>query len=617
MKKKLLALVLAVVLIVSLVPISALAATCDHDDDGEPLVYLTPDCANEGEAYATCSVCGTPDFDNIIKLEKDPTVHNPVDCKCDLHTCDDDGEPLVYLTPDCANEGEAYATCSVCGTPNFDSIIKLEKDPTVHNPVDCECDLHTCDDDGEPLVYLTPDCANKGAAYATCSVCGTPDFENVIELEKDPTVHNPVDCECDLHTCDDDGEPLVYLTPDCANKGAAYATCSVCGTPDFENVIELEKDPTVHNPVDCECEDECEHDYIVFGGATPNCIHGAEDVTYICTKCGDITDPVDLPVDPNNHNWYEAAKVEPNCKYDGSVVKICSDCGKEVTEKLEKDPTNHNWYDAATVEPNCKYDGSIVKKCSDCGAEVTEILPKTDDHEWYVAALVEPNCEHEGAEYYMCSVCGAEGEIKVLEKKHNWYVAALVEPNCKYEGKEYYMCADCGAEGEVKTLPKTDDHEWYVAALVEPNCKYEGAEYYMCSVCGAEGEVKVLAKTEDHVYEDGICTICGAEEPVEEPEDPTEPEVDPTEPEVDPTEPEVDPTEPEDPKPEDPKPEDPKPEDPKPEEPTEKPTEKPADPELDDVPKTGDNTVMILATMTGIGMMAALAFVFGKKRIAG
>ena len=38
------------------------------------------------------------------------------------------------------------------------------------------------------------------------------------------------------------------------------------------------------------------------------------------------------------------------------------------------------------------------------------------------------------------------------------------------------------------------------------------------------------------------------------------------------------------------------------------------DKDLDEVPKTGDNSGMILATMTGIAMLSAVAYVFGKKR---
>ena len=41
-----------------------------------------------------------------------------------------------------------------------------------------------------------------------------------------------------------------------------------------------------------------------------------------------------------------------------------------------------------------------------------------------------------------------------------------------------------------------------------------------------------------------------------------------------------------------------------------------ADKDYDDVPKTGDNTAMILTTMTGIALVCAMAFVFGKKRSA-
>ena len=38
------------------------------------------------------------------------------------------------------------------------------------------------------------------------------------------------------------------------------------------------------------------------------------------------------------------------------------------------------------------------------------------------------------------------------------------------------------------------------------------------------------------------------------------------------------------------------------------------DKDLDEVPKTGDNSGMILAAMTGVAMLSAVAYVVGKKR---
>ena len=40
------------------------------------------------------------------------------------------------------------------------------------------------------------------------------------------------------------------------------------------------------------------------------------------------------------------------------------------------------------------------------------------------------------------------------------------------------------------------------------------------------------------------------------------------------------------------------------------------DDDYDDVPKTGDNTGIIMATMTGIAMVCAATYVFSKKRSA-
>ena len=67
---------------------------------------------------------------------------------------------------------------------------------------------------------------------------------------------------------------------------------------------------------------------------------------------------------------------------------------------------------------------------------------------------------------------------------------------------------------------------------------------YTCTICG-DSYTEEIAKTNDHSYADGVCTVCGGEDPTYvPPTEPTEPPTDPSEP-TDPTEPGVDaPTEP-------------------------------------------------------------------------
>ena len=77
-----------------------------------------------------------------------------------------------------------------------------------------------------------------------------------------------------------------------------------------------------------------------------------------------------------------------------------------------------------------------------------------------------------------------------------------------------------------------------------PTCKETGVKTFTCTVCG-DSYTEELAKLTDHSYADGVCTVCGGEDPTYvPPTEPTEPPTDPSEP-TDPTEPGVDtPTEP-------------------------------------------------------------------------
>ena len=109
----------------------------------------------------------------------------------------------------------------------------------------------------------------------------------------------------------------------------------------------------------------------------------------------------------------------------------------------------------------------------------------------------EATCTEAGnIEYYTCSVCG------------NLF--------SDVEGKEEIEQADTVIAAKGHTLTKTE--------AKEATCTEAGnIEYYTCSVCDklfsdAEGKTEItqeqtVVAAKGHDYEDGVCTVCGAEDP--------------------------------------------------------------------------------------------------------
>lgn len=104
---------------------------------------------------------------------------------------------------------------------------------------------------------------------------------------------------------------------------------------------------------------------------SPTCTEKGSQ-TYRCSSCGEVVDTVELPVNPNYHN-YVWVKFPATCTKDGYSVYTCSRCGKPQTGNhayIVKAP-GHKPVEI-TVAPTCTESGYTVQKCSVCGEETGE-----------------------------------------------------------------------------------------------------------------------------------------------------------------------------------------------------------------------------------------------------
>lgn len=151
-------------------------------------------------------------------------------------------------------------------------------------------------------------------------------------------------------------------------------------------------------------------------------------------------------------------------------------------------------------------------------------------------------CYNEGAQADITLYCGGRSTSYYTTQlqsqcAHVWTTGTItLDATCTQEGTVRSECTLCGAV-RLEAIPALGHA--YDAVITAPTCTEGGYTTYTCSRCGdhyTAEETEALG----HEYQDGICTVCGAEDPSYIP--PTEPTE--TEPIV--TEP-IEPTEPQDP----------------------------------------------------------------------
>ena len=92
------------------------------------------------------------------------------------------------------------------------------------------------------------------------------------------------------------------------------------------------------------------------------------------------------------------------------------------------------------------------------------------------------------------------------------------EPTCENEGlTEGSVCADCGAIVTAQEVIPAPGHDYVEVSRTEATCTTTGSIESVCTRDKNHRSIKFLAPTGIHTYEDGYCTVCGEEEPVEDP----------------------------------------------------------------------------------------------------
>lgn len=524
MKKRLLSMLMAVLMIASLVPATALVASadCDHADTFSYSVEKNAAAKQPGITVEVCNECGHVAKDVVVPFAEAKDIAK---CAAAGH----EWKTVELQKASCDKVGVKLTYCANCGT---------EKAPIV--PDTSALGKH----DYEFTVVVKPTCNKDGWGYAVCKICKHIEFVAGVEGV----------------------DELIY---------AAYENGDIANTVYNNTIAMFAKTNSQHKLTDLKAvtektivKDKNGEDVVLMPKTAPThsltvsgkavvMDNGKVDVVdadqnpmnqyNFVMKMNSMTDKRDIDVygvknalDPNDHTLYhglgyEGSLICPDCGYfeqNGTLTGL-NDTEAEANSKHVMTLKSLGYYPYVDAS-GARHDGvTDVWYCEVCGYIGGEKLAYADyvDYNEYA---VKGDTKVVGAKAADCQNPGATGnkylyngkdwvltdKSEEITVKHHFVPAVGKAPTCTEPGYSYdnvYQCDNvllngkvCGAFKDVvgqpnQTIIQAKGHTVAVKVLVAPTCSSEGMSVKYCSVCNAYLTKGELA-TDDPLYQQGSTT---------------------------------------------------------------------------------------------------------------
>lgn len=215
---------------------------------------------------------------------------------------------------------------------------------------------------------------------------------------------------------------------------------------------------------------------------------------YGCSNLNEITVPVsvtsigkgvfadcnkltDVHYAGTEEEWRRISIGENNTQLDNATIHY----GKELHTCLYNES---DW--VIEKYPTCVADGVETVACVECGEKVSRSIEATGIHDyenWQTNK--QPTCTEKGKESRKCKWCEKNEERDIDKLGHSsgeW--ETLVEATCIKTGKKVKRCIVCSTVLKEEQIEKTDHKygKWYVTK--QPTANETGIEECKCSVCG-------------------------------------------------------------------------------------------------------------------------------------
>ena len=556
LKTRIMSAVLACMMLVSLLPVTALAAD-EHTPHDYSVYISTLDPGNckdgtPGIAKYKCSGCTKTSYKSIDAEHTkgdNPTIVGSKEATCGVdgyttYKCSTCGDPFDevekatgkhtetegVIAATCTAPQKVGKKCSVCGIQLGEAVDVENSKPLGHNY--------------QMTVTVEPKCPTDGTAGVTgsqrpkCTRCG--------EFDPD-TPATPIPGEHDwVEDLDEGKEGFIAAT--CDHPGLQAEKCSRCSAK-RQTVIGGEANPTFP---------KLSHKFDASKEAktAATCTEPAY-ISQYCTVCKQTIKTIDTGVNSGNplgHDWDSGESVAPNCKEGGYTLKTCqrencpgfdstdgadnkgatgqNEDGKAIQKTAtgsgaDTDAHVFSKKDSILLQPDdCSTEQNAIykAKCGKCGASMGYVSVPYE-HKFADNAVVTPKedggptCTAPGKGTKECSECHNPVEVEMGATGHAWQALededdVLQQPGengwvvikaatCGATGLKSRDCANCDADDKAnEEIPISGVHH-YVTKSIDATCRHGKQFGDFCEVCGEpDPEVEPFddGKIVGHVY---------------------------------------------------------------------------------------------------------------------
>ena len=151
-------------------------------------------------------------------------------------------------------------------------------------------------------------------------------------------------------------------------------------------------------------------------------------------------------------HYYTATVTAPTCTTKGYTTHTCA-CGDSYVDTYT-DALGHAWDNGkVTKQPTETETGTKTFTCTRCGETKTEIIPKLTHEHSYKAVVTAPTCTEKGYTTHTCACGDSYVDSYVLPLGHDWGSGKVTkEPTATENGIKTYICARCG-ETKTEVIP--------------------------------------------------------------------------------------------------------------------------------------------------------------------
>ena len=166
------------------------------------------------------------------------------------------------------------------------------------------------------------------------------------------------------------------------------------------------------------------------------------------TKEGTVTTTGQAP----HTHYYTATVTAPTCTAKGYTTHTCA-CGNSYVDTYT-DALGHAWDNGkVTKQPTEAETGVKTFTCTHCGETKTETIPKLAHEHSYKAVVTAPTCTEKGYTTHTCACGDSYVDTYVDALGHAWDNGKVTKQPTEAEtGVKTYICARCG-ETKTEVIP--------------------------------------------------------------------------------------------------------------------------------------------------------------------